>query len=341
MGDVVLTVPVIRNILESNPELQITLVTKKFFAPFFFGIPRINLFFIDNDQQYQGWSAPLKLYRDLKAQGPFDTVVDLQGSALTRFISFLFRRSGTPSFRIDKQQKEKEFLIRTKYLRAIKHATTTYLETFLRAGIKGKIGKAPFIDYSPESFQVARSFFIGKIPGNDYIKIGLSPFAPTQPKIWGLDHFRELITLINAHHKAVFFLFGGGEKEVLMLKELEEYGDNIYLAAGKFTLSEELAMIRQLDLMISMDSSNMHLASLSGVPTISIWGATHPVFGFSALNQPDDYHLQIPASSLKCRPCSVQGEKPCIWPEPRCMEMVQTSEVYKKLVELGVLKTKN
>ena len=39
MGDVSLTVPVIKGVLDANPELEITLVTRKFFAPFFYNIP--------------------------------------------------------------------------------------------------------------------------------------------------------------------------------------------------------------------------------------------------------------------------------------------------------------
>jgi ADP-heptose:LPS heptosyltransferase len=84
----------------------------------------------------------------------------------------------------------------------------------------------------------------------------------------------------------------------------------------------------------------MHLSALSGIPTISIWGGTHPTFGFFALGQPEEYHLQTPASSLKCRPCSVFGGKPCIYGEPKCLEMLQASEVYHSLQKFGLLKVR-
>src|SRR5665647_2752032 len=99
-------------------------------------------------------------------------------------------------------------------------------------------------------------------------------------------------------------------------------------------------MIRMLDLMIAMDSSNMHLASLSGVRTISIWGGTHPAFGFSALGQPDEYHIQPPEGILTCRPCSVFGGKPCIYPTPSCMELIKATDLYQRLVMLNVLNPK-
>lgn len=340
MGDVALTVPVIRNVLETDSELQITLVTRPFFAPFFFGIPRLKLFFPDLEGKHKGLNGLYRLFRDLKKIGPFEKVIDLHDVLRTKIVSLFFSLNGTRIFSIDKGRKEKNLLIRTKKITILQHSIQRYAETFIKAGIPARIGRAPYIDYSTEAFQNARSFLVGKIPEKGYLKIGLSPFANTEPKIWGLENFKQLITLINQNHKAVFFLFGGGEKELKLLKQLEKHCDNIHLVAGKYTLSEEIAMIRMLDLMIAMDSSNMHLAALSGVKTISIWGGTHPAFGFSAIGQPDEYHIQPPEGVLTCRPCSVFGGKPCIYPTLRCMELIKASDLYATLVRLGVLNPK-
>jgi ADP-heptose:LPS heptosyltransferase len=340
MGDVALTVPVIRKVIETNSDLHITLVTRPFFAPFFFGIPRLKLYFPNLEERHKGLNGLYRLYRDLKKMGPFEKIVDLHAVVRTNIVSFFFRMSGTPVYTIDKGRAEKNRMIRTKKIILLRHTTQRYTDTFLKAGIPVQIGKAPYIDYSTEAFQSARSYLLGKIPEKDTLKIGLSPFANNAPKIWGFENFKELITLINKNHKVVFFLFGGGEKELKLLKKLEQHSENIHLVAGKFNLSEEIAMIRMLDLMIAMDSSNMHLASLSGVKTISIWGGTHPAFGFSAIGQPAEYQIQPPDGFLTCRPCSVFGGKPCIYPTPFCMELIKATDLYKRLVALDVLKAK-
>jgi ADP-heptose:LPS heptosyltransferase len=340
MGDVALTVPVIRNVLEANSDLQITLVTRPFFAPFFFGIPRLKLYFPKLDGKHKGLKGLWRLFQDLKKMGPFTEVVDLHGVLRTKTVSMFFRLSGTPVYSINKGRSEKKRLIRTKKITVLTHSTQRYADAFVKAGIDATIGKAPYIDYSTEAFQNARSYLLGKIPEKGYLKIGLSPFANTSPKIWGLENFKELISLINENHKVVFFLFGGGEKEIRQLQQLEKYGENIHLVAGKFTLSEEIAMIRMLDLMIAMDSSNMHLASLSGIKTISVWGGTHPAFGFSAIGQPEEYHIQPPEGVLPCRPCSVFGGKPCIYPTLKCMELIKASDLYNTLIRLNVLSPK-
>jgi ADP-heptose:LPS heptosyltransferase len=341
MGDVALTVPAIRKVIEMNPEVHITLVTRPFFAPFFFGIPRVKLYFPKLEGKHKGVKGLYLLYKDLRELGPFAKVVDLHSVIRTQVVSFLFRLTGVPVYSINKGRSAKNRMIRTKKITQLTHSTKRYIDTFARAGIASKIGKAPYIDYSTEAFQSARSYFVGKLPEKGSLKIGLSPFANNAPKIWGLENFKELITLINENHKVVFFLFGGGEKEIKLLKQLEQHSENVHLVAGKFTLSEEIAMIRMLDLMIAMDSSNMHLASLSGVKTISVWGGTHPAFGFSALGQPDEYHIQPPEGLLTCRPCSVFGGKPCIYPTTRCMELIKAKDLYEKLVLLGVLNPKS
>jgi len=340
MGDVSLTVPAIKGVIEANPDLEITLVTRKFFAPFFYGIPRLRLLFPELRGKHKGFFGLFRLYADLKKEGPFEAVIDLHGVIRTRIITFLFKISGTPGYSIDKGRKEKKFLIKSKYIRMLKHTTERYLDTFVSAGFKGQIGKAPFLNIN-EDAKLKASLYLEKnkiTPGK--LKIGLAPFATLRPKIWGIQNFRELVTLINAAQEVEFFLFGGGPDEIGLLKDFQQYSPNIHLVAGELELSEELALIRTLDLMISMDSSNMHLAALSGIPTVSIWGGTHPAFGFFALGQPLDYHIQTPASSLKCRPCSVYGNKPCIFSTPKCMEMVKPQNVYKTLLRFNLLKVK-
>lgn len=337
MGDVSLTVPAIKGVIEANPDLEITFVTREFFAPFFYGIPRLRLIFPDLKGRHKGLTGLVRLYNDLKKEGPFESVIDLHGVIRTRILRSLFKISGTKGFAIDKGREEKNFLIRSKYIRMLRHTTERYLDTFLSAGIKGQIGKGPYFNVKESSTVQAHQFLEKHNIAADKLKIGLAPFATHQPKIWGIEKFTSLINLINAEHDAEFFLFGGGSEEIRQLKQFQQGQPNIHLVAGEMDLSAELALIRMLNLMISMDSSNLHMAALSAIPTISVWGGTHPAFGFSAYGQPIEYHLQTPASSLKCRPCSVFGNKPCIYDTPKCMEMVKPNDVYNTLQKNNLL----
>ncbi|MEG0191459.1 MAG: glycosyltransferase family 9 protein, partial [Lachnospiraceae bacterium] len=83
-----------------------------------------------------------------------------------------------------------------------------------------------------------------------------------------------------------------------------------------------------LDVMLSMDSANMHLASLVGIPVVSVWGATHPYAGFMGWKQQPDHTVQV---DLSCRPCSVYGQKPCFRGDYACLMQITPRQVIEKI----------
>jgi ADP-heptose:LPS heptosyltransferase len=117
----------------------------------------------------------------------------------------------------------------------------------------------------------------------------------------------KLLGLISAGHKCRFLLFGGKEDSA-RLEAFQKKVPGSVSIAGKLDLAAELALISRLDLMIAMDSSNMHLAALVGTKVISIWGGTDPMAGFGAWMQPDSYSIRVPVEELDCRPCTIYGK---------------------------------
>jgi ADP-heptose:LPS heptosyltransferase len=84
-------------------------------------------------------------------------------------------------------------------------------------------------------------------------------------------------------------------------------------------MDEEIAFMRTLRLMLTMDSANMHLASIAGTRVLSIWGATHPNAGFLGYGQDESDCIQH--NDLPCRPCSIYGNKKCKFGDYRCLDM--------------------
>ena len=83
-----------------------------------------------------------------------------------------------------------------------------------------------------------------------------------------------------------------------------------------------------LDVMLSMDSANMHLASLVATPVVSVWGATHPYAGFMGWNQNPENVIQIP---LECRPCSIFGQKACLRGDYACMNRIAPETIVEQI----------
>lgn len=90
-------------------------------------------------------------------------------------------------------------------------------------------------------------------------------------------------------------------------------------------------MMGQSDVMLSMDSANMHLASLVGTRVVSLWGGTHPYAGFLGWNQKPEDCIQV---DLLCRPCSVYGNKDCLRGDYACMNGIAPDQIIEKFLSL-------
>ena len=140
---------------------------------------------------------------------------------------------------------------------------------------------------------------------------------------------RRVVELLADRGDIEILLFGGGTMETEVLSTWSQEIPGVICLAGKHSLKDELHIISGLDLMVSMDSANMHLASMFGVPVVSVWGATHPYTGFLGWGQDMSNVIQ---SDLDCRPCSVFGNKPCYKGTYECMTSIEAELVTKKIL---------
>ena len=323
MGDVALTVPVLRSILEQNPNLYVTLVSNKAFEPFFYDLPRFEFYGVELNN-YKGITGLYRLYRELKKHQEWDCITDLHSVMRTWVISKFFKWSGIPVFRVDKGRSEKKALTQkeNKELKQLMHTTERYQQVFVEAGIKTElVYKNAIHTSSVKSFE----FDTGK-PW-----IGIAPFSKHIQKEWPIDKVKSLIAELEGTNKYEVLLFGGGGSEKHVLDEMASSFEHVHSVVGQFSLSEEIGLVKKLSALLSMDSFNMHLASLLDVKVVSIWGATHSFAGFGPVNGNDPYKVEITVSELGCRPCSVFGNKPCHRGDLACMNRISVEMVQEKL----------
>jgi ADP-heptose:LPS heptosyltransferase len=336
MGDVALTLPVLKGLLERNEELAITLVTRSLFLPFFEEIPRLEVFTCDFTGKYAGLPGLFRLFKKLRTHHKYDSVVDLHGVLRTRVLNFLFRLSGLSIHKIDKGRSEKKKLVRGIIFQPLKNTIDRYLEPFEAFSLKFEYPASPVMTIHDHYLREAENYLQQK-EITDRILIGVAPFALHELKTWPLLNMEKLIQLFEDRYKAQIFLYGGAQKEIIQLENLvKENPDRINLA-GKFPLGTQLAFLRKMQFMVTMDSANMHLAALSGVKTITIWGATHPFAGFSAYLQPPERNIQISKEELSCRPCTVFGSGTCRRGDFACMRWLTPEKVFEKINALDLI----
>jgi ADP-heptose:LPS heptosyltransferase len=316
MGDVAMTIPVISSFATQYPDCQITVLTRKSFLPLFFNLPsNVKFIGVDFKDEYKGISGILKLARRLEAE-KFDYVVDLHSVLRTILIRLYLGLFGAKSASIDKGRREKKLLTRryNKDLKPLKSSFDRYSDVFQRLGFT--------FDYTFTSiFSNNHLKDITFLTDQWEVKgtnqwVGIAPFAKHEGKILPLMHTEKLIEYLSNKHHLKILLFGGGSSEKQITEKWQTQFKNTFSLTGKFNLEQELLIISNLDLMVSMDSANMHLASLVNVPVVSIWGATHPYAGFLGWKQSENNIIQ---SDIQCRPCSVYGQKVCYRGDYACM----------------------
>jgi ADP-heptose:LPS heptosyltransferase len=331
MGDVALLTPVILGMRQQYPDVEITLVTRKTFESFFYSITDTKFFFPDLRKNHKGLPGIFRMYRDLEKLH-VDCVIDLHDVLRSKILRQLFRFAGLPVYVIDKGRSDKKSVIEGKRKTGLKHSVLRYCDVFAEAGFPVVPADVPCILPSPEA--------LSEISGLKYdsgeLNIGVAPYARHKLKIWPEENMKKLLEMISARHKVRIWLFGGHE-ELEKLKNFKTQLPGSHLVTGSLSLAGELALVSRLDLMISMDSSNMHMASLTGIRVISIWGGTDPLTGFGAWKQPDNMAIRIPPGELTCRPCTIYGKGECRRGDLACMNWLTPEKAFDRLVSLKVI----
>lgn len=147
------------------------------------------------------------------------------------------------------------------------------------------------------------------IGDNNQKLIGIAPFAQYNSKVYPQDLMQEVITKLAENKSYKILLFGGGKKEIEILDSLSQPFENVINMAGKIKFQQELQLISNLDVMLSMDSGNAHIAAMLGVKVITLWGATHPYAGFLPFNQTIENALTSDRNQYPQLPTSVYGNK--------------------------------
>jgi len=306
MGDVAMTVPVIRAFMQQNPCIKITVVSRPFFKPFFDGIHNVDFFSVDVKGRHKGFFGLLKLYSDLKKRN-IDAIADLHNVLRSQIIRNLFAFSGKKVAHTDKGRAEKKALTRAvnKIFQPVKSMVDRHVDTFNQLGFKVDISNPIFPQKAILSNEIVK--ILGEKGNNKWI--GIAPFAQYESKVYPLDLMQKVIDDLASNTTHKIFLFGGGNKEIEILNSLANKKANVITIAGKLHLYQELQLISNLNVMLSMDSGNSHIAAMLGVKVITLWGATHPFAGFAPFNQPLENCLTADREKYPLLPTSVYGNK--------------------------------
>jgi len=282
LGDVAMVAAILRQAALQYPDREYTLLSKKRMSALLADMPK-NVHFVAYGDE-PDWSL-------------YDVVLDAHSVWRSLGIDMEARFHGKKVKRIHKPRWKRRLLIRGR-----KVSVPTMLQLYARL-----LDLPSFSATDLSAPQIQKS------------GIGIAPFAAHKGKIYPTEQMEQVVALLSERNQEEsIYLFGHGETEKRICEQWAEKYAHVVSLVGKQSLAEELAIIRDLRVMLTMDSGNMHLASLVGTRCISIWGATHPQMGFVGYNQSPADCITL---NLPCSPCSAYGNKPCRWGDYRCMKI--------------------
>lgn len=321
ISNVAAIVPQLYGLVNDYPQHEFVVLSRSFLKPLFDKLPRVTFVGADIRGEHKTIVGVYRLFKQLKAMRP-DVVLDMQRSWRTKLITRLFALLGTKTLQIGFARREQKYLIKrgaNKY-----HPIPTIFDR--QARLYAKIGLKVNNDfhklYDPNMEQVAK---IKELYGEKLGHwIGIAPFSIARGKTLPLRKMKNVIAHFDKQPNTKIFLFGAGEMENELLSDWQSLYNNVYAVHTNLKLDDELILMNFLDVMLCMDSANMHLASLMAVPVVSVWGATHPYSGFLGWKQSVDNCVGV---DFSCRPCTAHSDKKCKYGDYRCLESLHSSKI--------------
>ncbi len=327
MGDVAMVASVLKEFQEQHSDTEIIMVSRKLFQAFFQHIPRITFHTIDPKGKHKGLFGLYKLFKELKAYNP-DCVADLHNNIRSRILDKLFTLCGKQTVIINKGRAEKKELTNpnNNNKKQLKLTTERYADVFRQLGFPLTLSNR-----LTKQHRLIPNGLLADLASNNH-KIGIAPFAQHTFKVFPL-HKMEVIIKYLSERGFSTYIFGGGKNESEIAEKWAQSYPHVINTIAVYKLEQELDIISHLDLMIAMDSSGMHMASLVGTQCLSIWGATHPYAGFIGYGQSNADCIQVEHPN---RPSSIYGNKSCICDGVEAIDLVTPEMVIAKIDSICV-----
>lgn len=325
IGDIVLSTPLIKKIKESYDNCSITYVTTPIGAEILKNNPNLNNIIIyDKKGEHKGLKGIWDLGKRLRYEN-FNIVITPHRYLRSSILSWLSRspiRRGydiatgsflfTDKIHYDKSKHEVEKLL--SFVNCEKTNNKRYeIELFP----------------SDKNVEFADSIW-EKNNLDNYKIISINPGSKWFTKQWPIDYFNILIKNLNKYDSIKVIVLGGKEETNLPI-----FNENTIDLRGKTSLLELSEILKRSDIVLTNDSSPIHIASAFKKPKIfAIFGPTVKSFGFF----PWSLNCEIfETNNLKCRPCGIHGGTSCPEKHFKCMKNITPDSILRKIINyLGV-----
>ena len=328
LGDVILSTPVIRNLRQAYPDAGITMVTRRPYDELFHGDPDVDRVVSLGGQLDRDGLPGIRAAATALSHEHFDAVLDLQGSIKSRLLVSLMnarKRVHYPQVRWEQFK-----LVHLKRLAKPLAPTVDRFNAVLpkvKADIRSRL---PQVRLSEAARVWAATESARTRKEGHYTTVGAHPGAHWPTKRWPVQLFADCLSRVAQKERSRVFLLGSSPERALLEHTaalMPEVQSVVYCG---LPLQKVGALVEQCDVFLANDSGLMHLSAALSVPTVSLFGPTHPALGFA----PQGPRNRIFFGYAHCSPCSMDGERACYQKRRFCLERIEPAKVSETLSEL-------
>lgn len=328
LGDVILLTPVVQNLRRDYPDARITIVTRRPYDELFYADPAVDRVVALGGKFDRDGLAGLDAAAAALEGERFDAVLDLQGDWKSRRLAWSLsarKRVGSP-----KQRFARWKLIHAKkWARPLIPKVDRYNNALAKvpADVRSRL---PRIQLSGAARAWAAADSARTHRRSIVTTIGAHPGARWTTKRWPDQFFANCLARVAERERARVFLFGSAPERELLERTAALMPQVQTVVYCNLPLQRVGALVEQCDAFLANDSGLMHLAAALSVPTVALFGPTHPGLGFA----PQGPRNRIFFGFAECSPCSLHGHKPCYQRRRFCLERIEPAKVGDVLSEL-------
>lgn len=315
IGDIVLSTPLIKKLRDTYPKAEITYLTTPVGASILRNNPHLNhIIEYDKRGEYKGIKGFWAIAKKLKMEA-YNLVITPHRYLRSTFLTFL---TGAP-IRRGYDSAAASFL----YNERVHYDKSKHEVEKLLSFVPKDEGKRYEIEIFPTELEVEK---VDKLLEKRREKVVVvAPGSKWFTKKWPLEYFNRVIKELEKREDTTVVVVGGKEE---MFFNMPLANTTIDLR-GKTTLLELAEVIRRADIVLTNDSSPIHIASaFPNVRILALFGPTVEKFGFFPWSKNSEV-FQV--EGLECRPCSIHGGDSCPKKHFKCMLDIKPEMVLERI----------
>ena len=322
IGDVILTIPLIRVVSEQFPGAEIHFVTIPASKELVETLPYVDkLWIFDKRGENSGIIRLFKFSQRLRSE-KFDLALVPHRSLRSAVLIFL--AGITQRIGFDRSAGKFLFTDRVVYPKNL-HEIERNISLTEPIGILPAKIPLPEINSTAEDLETVSNWLNSINLAKNRPFVCFAPGSVWPTKRWPEDHWRVLAKKINGMGIPII-LIGAQQDQNLAPGIMNSSGNGIFNAMGIFSIRQSAELIRQASLLISNDSAPTHLGVAVETLVITIFGSTVPAFGFYPYGKKNKI---IEITELDCRPCTDHGRVKCPLGHFKCMRDILPSQVFQ------------